>query len=70
MGHAYRQQWEEGGQVKAKSKERSDFNYEAHLEFCEKSHLIRWFHSLEYKEMRALKKAYDMSRANVKGGTR
>ena len=60
--------------MKAKSKsklpDRFEFNHEAHLEFCEKSHLIRWFHALEYKEMRALKKAYDLMRANEKGGTR
>lgn len=56
--------------TKSKTQDRSDFDFEAHVEFCEKSHLIRWFHSLEYKEMRALKKAYDMTRANAKGGTR
>ncbi len=41
-----------------------------HLEFCEKAHLIRWFHSLEYKQMRALKKAFDAAAAAKEGGTR
>jgi len=33
-----------------------------HEEFCNKAHLIRWFHELSYNEMSALKRAFETSK--------
>ena len=42
----------------------------AHEEFSNKAHLIRWFHERSYKELSALKRAFEASKkkAKRKGG--
>lgn len=40
-----------------------------HEEFCNKAHLIRWFHERSYKELAALKRAFEASKKK-KGATK